>query len=76
MNIYRYTFFNKKFVELKDRRGEHEISKVTQSMVCYDNRIRFWEEFEVTIGESYILYTGLKDLTESQKNKFRAMMGK
>ena len=76
MKIYRYTFFNKKFLELKDRRGEYEISKVTQSMMCYDNGARFWEELEVIIDKSYIIYTGLKDLTESQKNKFRAMMGK
>ena len=75
MKIYRYTFFNKKFVELKDRLDEFEIRKVTQSMMCYDNGARFWEELEVIIGKPYILYTGLKDLTESQKNKFRAMMG-
>ena len=76
MKIYRYTFFNKKFVELKDRRGEFEIKKVTRSMMCYDNGTRFWEELEVIIEKPYIIYTGLKDLTESQKNKFREMMGK
>jgi hypothetical protein len=76
MKIYRYTFFNKKFVELKDRRGEFEIRKVTRSMMCYNNGATFWEELEVIIEKPYIIYTGLKDLTESQKNKFREMMGK